>query len=97
MSYKFFLTLKAEQEIYESGDWYEEQQEGLGYRFEKGVLEKIKTIIKNPLHYPFKGKWREAGLDKFPFLITYRIDEENKTLIILSVFHTSRHHKKKKS
>ena len=97
MSYTFALTPKAEQEIYESGDWYEEQQEGLGYRFEKEVLEKIKVITKNPLHYPFKGKWREAGLDKFPFLITYRVDEDNKTLIIISVFHTSRHPKRKNS
>jgi len=95
MSYNFRILTRAQKEIYESGDWYEEKQTGLGYRFENEVIGKIRLIIKNPLHYPLKGKFREASLNSFPFLILYRIDEAKRTIVVLSVFHMKRHPKNK--
>lgn len=95
MNYKVDLLFKARQEIFEGWKWYEKQETGLGYRFEDEVFKKIALIEKNPLHYPFKKKAREALIDNFPFLIVYRINKSHKLIMIISVFHTSRHPKKK--
>ncbi|OOQ59133.1 type II toxin-antitoxin system RelE/ParE family toxin [Mucilaginibacter pedocola] len=95
MIYNFSISPKAIKEIQESGDWYEEKQIGLGYRFETQVAAKIESVRSNPFHYPLKGKYREANLPDFPFLILYEIDEVYKAITIASVFHTSRHPNKK--
>jgi len=96
MNYSVDLLFKARQEIFESWVWYEEQQEGLGNRFEDAVFEKISLIAANPLHYPLKKGTREANTDTFPFLIVYRINKRRKLIMIVSVFHTSRHPRKKR-
>ena len=91
-----FLQLpKAQQEILEAWEYYEDQQEGLGDRFKNEVRNKISLILSNPLHYPLKGKYHEAQTDDFPFVIVYKIDKRNDRILILSVFHTSRHPKRK--
>jgi len=95
MSYKVDLLFKARQEIFEGWKWYEEQQTGLGDRFEDEVFRKIALIAASPLHYPLKKKAREVVTDVFPFLIVYRVNERRKLIMIISVFHTSRHPKKK--
>jgi plasmid stabilization system protein ParE len=74
---------------------YEDQQSGLGDRFKNEVRNKIELILNNPLHYPLKRKHYEAQIDNFPFLIIYKIDKRKDLILILSVFHTSRHPKKK--
>lgn len=56
-----FLQLpKAQKEILEAWEWYEDQQPGLGDRFKEEVRSKIALILNSPLHYPSKGKYREA-------------------------------------
>lgn len=91
-----FLQLpKAQKEILEAWEWYEDQQQGLGDRFKEAVRDKIELILNNPLHYPLKGKYHEAQTDNFPFLIIYKIDKRQELILILSVFHTSRHPKRK--
>ena len=89
------LLFKARKEIFESWVWFEEQQAGLGDRFEKEVFEQIELIAKNPLHYPLKKGFREANTDKFRFLIVYRFNQRTRAITIVSVFHTSRHPRKK--
>ena len=95
MTYTVDLLFKAHQEIFEGWKWYEEQQPGLGDRFEEEVFNKIDLIAANPLHYPTKKGNHEATTDKFPFLIIYRVSEKRKSIVIISIFHTSRHPKKK--
>ncbi len=89
------ISHTARIEIADAWDWYEDEQEGLGSRFEDKVEEKIQQIIKNPLHYPVKEAHREAGVDTFPFLIVYSFNETQNIVSILSVFHTSRNPKRK--
>ena len=96
MTYTIDLLFKAHQEIFEGWKWYEEQQAGLGYRFEEEVFKKIELIGSNPLHYPLKKGTHEVNMDTFPYLIVYRINERSKLIIVVSVFHTSRHPKKKR-
>ena len=95
MSYSFIQLPKAQLEILDAWELYEEKQDGLGDRFKEDLAKKIKAIAENPLHYPRKGKYREAQADVFPFLIVFKFDKKANMIYIISVFHTSRNPKKK--
>ena len=95
MNNAFIQLAKARNEILDAWEWYEDKRPGLGDRFKDAVARKIKTIVKNPLHYPIKGKYRETRIDDFPFLIVYQFDEEENVVFIVSVFHMSRHPERK--
>jgi plasmid stabilization system protein ParE len=96
MSYPFELSPKAEKELYKAWNWYEDEQPGLGERFEKEIFRKIDLIIINPLHYAVKKGLHEARTDSFPYLIIYKISPKRNIIIIVSIFHMSRHPKKKR-
>ncbi len=94
--YSAIISSRAQKEMIRSFDWYEEQQNGLGDRFIKGVLKRISAIEQNPELYSntFRS-YRETGVVTFPFVIVYRIFKKNKTIQIVSVFHTAQNPKKK--
>lgn len=87
----------AEKEFFESFEYYENQISGLGNDFIKTIDKTIDIIRKDPQIFPFKHKkLQEAILKKFPFVIVYKVNEKQKTIFILSVFHTSRNPSKKR-
>ncbi|MCQ6958507.1 type II toxin-antitoxin system RelE/ParE family toxin [Mucilaginibacter aquariorum] len=85
------LLLKAEIDFSDACQWYENKQPGLGKRFYKAVNAKLDLNGKTPLHYNvrFSEKYRFALIDNFPYLISYRVDEDVKFVYIISIFHTS--------
>lgn len=86
----------AENEYYESIEWYENSQNGLGLQFINDIEKSINLISSNPLLYPKKkGNLREAVVTKFPFVIVFEFKEKNNAIIVLSIYHTSRNPKKK--
>jgi len=96
MSYVVELLDKARYELFESWKWYEEKEEGLGHRFEEAVYRKLYLIAGSPLHYPLKaGKYREAQVEDFPFIIVFKTDERRNLIIVYTLFHTSRHPRRK--
>jgi hypothetical protein len=96
ITYSSLLSSKAQKEIIVSWKWYEERSKGLGDRFVKEVTETILKIEYDPDRYPIKYKnYRQTSIDTFPFLIIFKINERNKLVRIVSVFHTSRHPDKK--
>ena len=95
MSATFLQLQKAQNEIIDAWDWYEEQREGLGDRFTNELALKINLIANNPLHYPKRRKHREAVMDNFPFIAVYQYKRADNLVIIVSVFHTSRNPRKK--
>jgi len=100
MSFTIEILEKASQEFYESWAWYEDKQIGLGDRFEQAFFDKADSVKENPLKFAIsnryrKSRYREAPLDGFPFIIVYQIDEQNSLVLIHSIFHTSRHPKRK--
>jgi plasmid stabilization system protein ParE len=96
MSYSVDFFRKARLELFEARVYYEERVPGLGKRFKEEVFRKIDLIKSNPLHYPLKNGFHEAQTDTFPFLLVYKVVESQKLIVIVSVFHTSRHPKKKR-
>ncbi|TRW24829.1 type II toxin-antitoxin system RelE/ParE family toxin [Flavobacterium zepuense] len=89
MGFKLDILLSAKIDIWESMDWYNEKQPGLGNRFYEDFAATVKYIITNPYLFPVKRRpLRECVLKKFPFIIIYDIHEEN--VIIHAVFNTSK-------
>ncbi len=90
MRLKIEFRPEAEAEAYDSFDWYEERESGLGARFRDAVEEAIAAIASGPNSFPKIDDtlYRRALLDKFPFVIIFAL--EGDTLVIASVFHTSR-------
>lgn len=92
--YKPKILLPAKKDIQEAAIWYNQRRKGFGNTFTKEVREKVKFICQNPhasnVRYDLV---RTTILNVFPFMIHYSIDEENKTLIISAILHTSRNPK----
>jgi plasmid stabilization system protein ParE len=94
--YLTVFSSRVQKEMAKSWEWYEERQPGLGDRFVKEVLSKIKLIEHYPERYPTRHKsYKETPLAVFPFLIIYRLNTKKKIIRIVSVFHTSLNPKKK--
>ena len=89
MGYKLILQHEALMDAREAFVWYEEQKTGLGYSFIEEVETCYQKLLNNPEHYGMQNKWiRRIKVNGFPYLIMYEIDHD--TVIINSVFHTSR-------
>jgi ParE toxin of type II toxin-antitoxin system, parDE len=94
MIHSLIFSPESQQEIIESILWYNQEKENLGFQFYAEVNEKLHHILKNPLHYPIRFKnIRTTPIRKFPYLIYFKIDEKNSSLIVLGVLHTSRNPK----
>lgn len=88
--YEAILLRLARQDISDVAKWYNSKKKGLGKRFTKEVRSIVKFICKNPETFEIRyDDTRCAVLKVFPYMIHYTIDEENKAIIIVAVFHTS--------
>lgn len=89
--YKAIILPLAKEDIEEAALWYNKQQAGLGKRFTTEVREKVHFIRQNPNAVNIRyNTVRTAVLDVFPFMVHYTVDDDNKTIIVSAVLHTSR-------
>nr|WP_314492828.1 type II toxin-antitoxin system RelE/ParE family toxin [uncultured Chryseobacterium sp.] len=80
-------------EILQAYIYYEDAQKGLGERFIKHLEKYLRRIQNNPKHFQLKKNYREAFIQKFPFLMVYDIIDYK--IIIFSVFKTYQNPTKK--
>lgn len=89
MDRKYKFEKGAEQDFHQAYEWYEEKQEGLGFRFSKYLFEKINILLKKPEKNPEDSNGiRKSKLQKFPFYIYYIV--ASPIIIIIAIWHTSR-------
>ena len=89
--HKSIILPLAKEDIREAAQWYNKQRPGLGKRFTNEVRESVQFIKQNPTACNIRyDQVRTTVLIVFPFMIHYTIDEDNKTVIISAVLHTSR-------
>lgn len=94
MNFYLVILLKAQTEMADAVDWYEQQQAGLGEKFILFIEAFLKRIVKNPFHFSEKNPpFREAYAKKFPYLVIYQIS--NDKVVIYSVFHIKQNPNKK--
>lgn len=94
--YKVTLLSKARKEFLTAFDWYEEQKEGLGDIFSLEIEQSLNLIQKNPNHYPSKSNlFKEFVVNRYPFIIVFKIRSSSNEIIITSIFHSKRNPKLK--
>ncbi len=94
MTRTLILRPKARKDIIEGDSWYEKKSVGLGDRFLLELQRCFGHIIRHPNGFQrVHGQFRQAPLDDFPYVVVYRTDKS--TVVIMRVFHTSQHPKKK--
>ena len=71
------LAEDAEIELWNQVIYFEKQKSGLGLDFEKEVCIALKSIQQNPtLWKPRKNGCRRFLINRFPYIIHYRIEDE---------------------
>jgi plasmid stabilization system protein ParE len=87
--YSLAISDEARLDILDAFLWYEEQQQGLGLKFESYLEAGFNLIQNSPLLFEKKyDDIRIHYLDKFPYGIHYIMNEES--VHVLAVFHTSK-------
>jgi toxin ParE1/3/4 len=89
MAYKIFVTPTATEDIAVAVEYYNALAIDLGYRFADLVAEYFGRIADLPTASAVRYKnVRCKPMSRFPYLITFTIDEESHAVNILRVFNT---------
>jgi plasmid stabilization system protein ParE len=89
MSTKLIWRGEAVRDVQEAYDWYEARSKGTGERLLAELDEFVAFILEHPDGLPkWRSRYRKVTLKTFPYQVVYRF--EKSTIIIHSVFHSSR-------
>ncbi len=89
MSFTLFIRQEASVETIDAYLWYEEKLAGLGEHFLSSLDETYSDIASRPTSFQIKyGAFRHALVRGFPFVVFF--SEDDNTVTVFSVFHTSR-------
>jgi hypothetical protein len=90
MKYKTDLSKAARKEIKDQAYYYESLVPGLGKRFHHNVRQQLKTLAVNP-HFQIRyARIRCIPVPEFPFMMHYSLNEDDRSILVHSVMHTSR-------
>ena len=89
MAFHVKIEAEARVDIQSAIDWYNEQKKGLGKRFLNETRTAIKVLSQNPYYQKRYENVYCFQLKKFPYLVHFTINEENRVVIIRAIFHTS--------
>ncbi|VAX38234.1 hypothetical protein MNBD_UNCLBAC01-2020 [hydrothermal vent metagenome] len=79
----------AQQEFNDSKEFYEIEQSGLGFRFEKEIENSLLRIKQFPNTWPIElGDVRHYFVHKFPYKILYSVQDD--IILILAFAHQHR-------
>ena len=91
MGFQIILSAVALKELEASVDWYNARQDGLGTRFIEALDNRLALLSETPDIFPVKlSGYNEALIEKFPYLIVYKIIKKGKKVRVLHIFHTRR-------
>ena len=94
MKYKILIDEEALLDIQAATDWYNEQLQGLGSRFQKQTKSQINSLKTDAeIHAKRYADVHCMLIKKFPFMVHYMIDNINSIVQIIAVLHTSRNPK----
>ena len=78
-------------DLVQAVDWYDDRQIGLGKRFLNKVRKQTANLSTSALLFAVKyDDIRCMRIEKFPYLVHYRVDEQTFTVKVEALFHTSR-------
>ena len=89
MTFNIVIEPVALLDIQQAIDYYDDQQIGLGKKFEAAVNKHLVALEKNPFFQIRYDDIRCLPVKKYPYMIHFTIDEANKMVNIRAVFDTS--------
>ncbi len=89
MAFTLVIDPRAIRDIQEAIDYYDEQQAGLGERFEAALNKHLLTLEKNPFFRIRYDNVHCLPLKKFPYMVHFTVDEGQQVVTVRAVFHTS--------
>ena len=90
MKYKIVFTPGAKEDLRNAAIWYNKQRKGLGKDFVKRIRERAAEIQDLPLSCQIRYKdIHTAVIEQFPYMMHYWVNEDNKTIYIITILHTS--------
>ena len=92
MIYNLELHELAEEELWETVDYYDAHKDRLGKKFVRELQRIMQLTRSQPELFPkILGEKRKAVLKRFPYLIIFEIVEN--TIFVLAIFHEKRNPK----
>ena len=83
---------RAEEDLQNAKQWYDERREGLGTELVLAVRRAVHLLQRNPERYPiYYRDFRRALLRRFPYKLFYRI--EGDCIIVFRILHTKQDHR----
>lgn len=89
MAYTIDIDPRAIRDVQQAIDYYEEQQAGLGVKFENALNNQLTTLEKNPFFQVRYDDVHCLPLKKFPYMVHFTVNENSKLVTVRAVFHTS--------
>lgn len=90
-SFTISIDEEALIDIQQGTDWYNQQLDGLGQRFQKQVKSQILSLKRNHSSYSIRYKdVRCMPIKKFPFMVHFSVDESQRIVEVFAVIHTRR-------
>jgi hypothetical protein len=89
--YVIKIAPEALKDIQQATDWYNEQLQGLGKRFQKQTIRQINNLKSSGLLYHIRyNDVRCMVIEKFPFMVHFALNTEQNMVTVYAVLHTSR-------
>jgi toxin ParE2 len=80
----------AKKEFAEAIAWYNQESEGLGYRFAAEVRRTLSRILEYPNAWPpLSKRARRCRASGFPYGVVYQIRDD--AILVVSIMHLHRH------
>lgn len=91
MKWRLVVRPRAESDLREAQNWYENQRAGLGAEFLVEIDATIRVLIRDPQRHPvyYRG-FRRALARRFPYKLFYRVQDDQ--IIVFRILHVRRDH-----
>ena len=89
MGFKLKLSTQAQLDIWDVVSWYEDQQAGLGERFNSNLNTLLFKIAESPTLYNYYQKeFRRAVVKKIPYLVIFKITQNE--IVVYAIIYGGR-------
>jgi len=90
MKYKSVILLAAKEDLQRAAKWYNHAQPGLGKELIARILVRLSELQTNPFACQIRySEVHTALVEQFPYMIHYWVDQQNETIVVISILHTS--------
>jgi plasmid stabilization system protein ParE len=96
MSWRLAARPQVDADVTEAATWYEDREPGLGVAFMEEIFRVWDELADNPLLNSRRVaerniRWRWTR--RFPYRVVYEVDEERRSILVIAVLHSARHHR----